>query len=573
MSNKNPVHNFFRASAEDFTKIPGNPVAYWIPKKMRENFSAQRKLSFYANVRQGIKTGNNDKHLRYWFEVASETIFFPHYNINCKVHYKWFTCTKGGNFKKWYGNYEYVLNWEDDGYEIKNYVNNNGKLLSRPQNTKYFFHEGITWSSISSSDPSFRLFRKNMTFESKGSVIFVHDDKKLLFLQGLLNSKVTKLILKIISPTLDFSEGSISRIPVNIDIINFDEKLITNLLNIAKSIWDSYEQSFDFKLFPLIVNEYNLFTIEKSYNNLYNYWNEITEKTKQLEEQNNRIFIEAYGLQDELTPDVPLEEITLTCNPYYRYGNNKSEEELEALLLSDTMRELVSYAVGCIFGRYSLDKEGLVLANAGEGIEEYLRQIPAPSLTPDESGILPLTEEDDFSDDLPTQVRRFIRTAFSGEHAEQNIRFIEDAVGKDLRTFLLRDFYKDHIKRYKKRPIYWMISSPKGSFRALIYLHRYTPDTVGRLLNEYVRPFMSKLQNKMDNEQHQLTYGGLGRAEQNRVQKSMEKHRADLREISDWERQVYDIASKRIVLDLDDGVKVNYQKLGPILEPVKGLNM
>jgi len=236
------------------------------------------------------------------------------------------------------------------------------------------------------------------------------------------------------------------------------------------------------------------------------------------------------------------------------------------------MRELVSYAVGCIFGRYSLDKEGLILANAGDGIDEYLQQVPNPTFHPDESGILPLTEEDDFADDLPTQVRRFIRTAFGDEYFEQNIRFIEDALSKELRSFLLKDLYKDHVKRYKKRPIYWMVSSPKGAFRALFYLHRYTPDTIGRLLNEYVRPFMKKLQNKIDNGQHQINYGNLSRGEVTQLQKRIETHRAELREITEWEKQVYDIAAKRIELDLDDGVKVNYQKLGSILEPIKGLN-
>jgi type II restriction/modification system DNA methylase subunit YeeA len=357
---------------------------------------------------------------------------------------------------------------------------------------------------------------------------------------------------------------------------------IESMIQIAINDWDSYETSWDFTTLPLLTEPYRSPELKTAWSRLRTHWIETTLEMQRLEEENNRIFIAAYGLEDELTPDVPLEEITLTCNPYYRYGNKVEESEtsappsgittdstwpwnstLEERLRSDTMRELLSYAVGCIFGRYSLDREGLVLANAREGLEEYLKSIPEPALMPDESGILPLTEEDDFSDDLP---------AFGPDHFDANIRFIEDAMGRDIRSYLLKDFYRDHVQRYKKRHIYWMATSPKGTFRALFYLHRYTPDTVGRLLNDYVRPFMKKLSNKIENDLHQLSFGSLSRADAARTQKRIDKHRDALKEIESWEKKVYETATRRIELDLDDGVKVNYGKLIDILEPVKGLD-
>jgi type II restriction/modification system DNA methylase subunit YeeA len=278
-------------------------------------------------------------------------------------------------------------------------------------------------------------------------------------------------------------------------------------------------------------------------------------------------------LEDELTPDVPLEEITLTCNPYYRYGKNKSEDELERLLLADTMREYVSYAVGCIFGRYSLDKDGLVLANAGDDIEEYYRQIPEPTFVPDESGILPVTADEDYADDLPSQFRSFLRTTFGDQHYRANISFIEEAVGKDIRGYFLKNFYSDHVKRYKKRPIYWMISSPNGSFKALIYLHRYHKDTINRFLNDYLRPYQQKIKAKIENNAHIIDSGSYGTTEKNRAQKQITEYEKQLKELYTWEKDVvYPLASQRIELDLDDGVKVNYGKLGAILDKVKGLN-
>jgi len=329
---------------------------------------------------------------------------------------------------------------------------------------------------------------------------------------------------------------------------------------------------------------------------------------KQLEEENNRIFIEAYGLQDELTPDVPWREITLTCNPFYRYskkaetaeesddepsedneefnaGADAEEEsnpgsslefpvdsDLEERLLGDSMRELISYAVGCMFGRYSLDKPGLILADQGQTLEDYLQQVPEPSFMPDRENVLPILEDEYFTDDIAERFKRFIKTAFGESHYQKNLDFIEKAIGKDIRRYFVKDFYNDHVKRYKKRPIYWLFSSPGGSFNALIYLHRYRPDTVSQVLNHYLRVYIEKINTRnRDLEQVKIS-GSASPREQNQAAKEIEKNRKILRELDAYEREVvFPLAAKRLEIDLDNGVKKNYPLLGKALKKITGL--
>ena len=306
------------------------------------------------------------------------------------------------------------------------------------------------------------------------------------------------------------------------------------------------------------------------------YWQTMTDEMQCLEEENNRIFIEAYGLEDELTPDVQLKEITLTCNPHYRYGGDKTNDELEALLLSDTMRELVSYAVGCIFGRYSLDKPGLILANQGDTIEDYYQQIPEPSYAPDKDNVLPILDGEWFSDDIVDCFRRFMKTAFGDSNYNENIQFIEMALGKngkprDIRDYFLKDFYDDHIKRYKKRPIYWMFSS--GDFNALIYMHRYRLDTASVVLNEYLREFRIKIEAHKGRLQALSISSSATEGEKTKAIKEIAKINKLVLELEEYERDtLYPLATKKIEIDLDDGVKANYPKLGSALKSVKGLS-
>jgi type II restriction/modification system DNA methylase subunit YeeA len=299
---------------------------------------------------------------------------------------------------------------------------------------------------------------------------------------------------------------------------------------------------------------------------------------KELEEENNRIFIEAYGLQDELTPDVPLKEITLTCNPHYRYGGDKTTSELEEKLQTDTIKEFISYAVGCMFGRYSLDQEGLVLANQGQTLADYLQQIPEPRFMPDEDNVIPILDGDWFSDDITERFKTFLKVSFSRDTFEKNLRFIEDALGKKgkpqtIRDYFLKDFYPDHIKRYKKRPIYWLFSSPKGSFNALVSMHRYRPDTVSIVLNDYLREFRTKLTAHKSYLEQVSISSSAGQSEKTKALKDIEALKKTLTELNDYEHDVlYPLATKQLAIDLDDGVKVNYLKFGTALKKIVGLD-
>jgi type II restriction/modification system DNA methylase subunit YeeA len=305
----------------------------------------------------------------------------------------------------------------------------------------------------------------------------------------------------------------------------------------------------------------------------------MTLKMQRLEEENNRIFIEAYGLQDELTPNVPLSEITLTCNPHYRYGGDKDEEELEAMLLADTMRELISYAVGCMFGRYALEKPGLILANQGETIDDYLKQVPDPSFPADSDNVIPMLDGNWFTDDIAERFRKFLRAAFGEEHYEENLQFVEEALNiKSKRNYSIRDyflgeFYSDHVKRYKKRPIYWLFSSPKGSFNALIYMHRYQPHTVSTVL-EYLRSFKDeKLRAHKNHLEAVSISASASQSEKTKALKEIETIKKMITEMEEYEREVlYPLATEQIEIDLDDGVKVNYAKFGAALKKIPGLD-
>lgn len=393
---------------------------------------------------------------------------------------------------------------------------------------------------------------------------------------GEFNSKVGTHIIRSISQTLNFSPGEISKLPfVKIEGLS---TLINSLVSYSKSDWDNYEQSWDFTSFQLLESNFRQNSLELTYITLRAHWQESVLEMQRLEEENNRIFIDAYALQDELTSDVPLREITLTCNPNYRYANNKNDQELETLLRADTMREFISYAVGCMFGRYSLDMPGLVLANQGETLIDYLAQVSKPIFTPDSDNVIPILDGDWFTDDISERFRIFLRVTFGENHYEENLHFIEEALGKNgkplaIRDYFLKEFYSDHIKRYKKRPIYWLFSSPKGSFNALIYMHRYRPDTVSVILNDYLREFRTKLSARKDHLEQLSINQNASSADKTKSLKELETLKKMLIELDEYERDVlYPLATQQIEIDLDDGVKVNYLKFGSALKKIPGLD-
>ena len=560
------------ARNSDFVAIPGSPVAYWVSERVRCVYEQAQLLRSIAMPRQGIKTGDNDRFLRQWFEVSvgkSATV------LERGDGTKWFPCTKGGAFRKWYGNHEYVLNWERDGWEIRNFKGDDGRLRSRPQNTGLFFRAGVTWSTVSIAALSMRMFPSNFVFESKGSVCFPNDSGDLGFLSALLNSKVVARILAATSPSVDFSEGAIAALPVR--RVAPSNLATERLIQLGRTDWDSYESSWDFQSLPILTaSPEHAPTLESSYSAWISQNRDTIAEMQRLEEENNRLFIEAYGLVDELTPDVPVEQITLTINPAYRYGGKLSEAELWTRFREDTMQELVSYAIGCVLGRYSLDVPGLIYAHSGnQGFDpSRFNSFPA-----DADGILPLTDKEWFADDAANRLIEFVSVAWGKAHLEVNLRFLADNLSpkktessrETLRRYLCDNFFKDHLQMYKKRPIYWLFSSGKQkAFQCLVYLHRYNEGTLARMRTEYVIPLTAKLNtyaNKLatDIENETVT------SEKKRLEKELATLHNQQAELATFDEKLRHCADQRISLDLDEGVKVNYGKFGDLLADVRAV--
>lgn len=571
---KNPDSGwFYRASAADFKKIPGAAIAYWVSQNILSAFDQLPLIKNICEPKSGLSTTDNNSFLRYWYEVNFQEISFETNDIaeTANKNFRWYPFSKGGDYRKWYGNHEFVVNWWNNGADIRKATK--GAAGGRIVSPEFYFKKGVTWSGISSSKPSMRTM-KNSIFGSGGKGLFSHEKDD--FYLAFLNSKVALHCLSFLSPTLNYEAGHIGNLPIRI-FESSSSKINEYILNLIKAFacdWNFYETSWDFTILLILNSQHNQLSLNVTYNKLRQQWQETTLEMRRLEEENNRIFIEAYGLKDELTPEVPLKEITLTCNPYYRYNANKSPEELETLLLADTMREFISYSVGCMFGRYSLDKLGLILANQGDTLEEYLKQIPEPTFPPTETNVIPILDGDWFADDISERFKQFLLVTFGQEHYAENLKFIHNALGikKDIREYFLKDFYNDHIKRYKKRPIYWLFSSPKGSFSALIYLHRYRLDTVSVILNDYLREYRTKLTSRKENLQQIERGANITATEKTKAIKEIEKLNKVIQELEDYERDIlYPLATRQLQIDLDDGVKVNYSKFGKALKTIPGM--
>ncbi|WP_298038138.1 BREX-1 system adenine-specific DNA-methyltransferase PglX [uncultured Desulfuromonas sp.] len=557
----------YLASAADFKKIPGSPIAYWVSKKIASIFSSAQSFDGIGKTRRGLQTGDAGRFIRCWHEVSLERIGRNLEKIEAgSSGFKWFFFNSGGTFRKWYGNIGDVVNWGNDGDEIKA----TGKAIIPSEHL--YFKEAVTWPKVSSGRCSFRWFPDGIIPGDAGPCFYDESglqDTVLCF----SNSKVALSFLQFLSPTLNFEVGVMAKMPILQPDSKATKHASGEAIKVHQIDWNAYENSCDFTSLPLLQCDYRQTTLKATYLKLRAQWKEMTLEMERLEEDNNRIFIEAYGLQAELTPEVPLNEITLTCNPHYRYGNGKNEKELEALLLADTMRELISYAVGCMFGRYTLEKPGLILANQGETIEDYLKRVPEASFPADDDNVIPMLDGDWFTDDISDRFRTFLRITFGVEHYEDNLKFVEKALGKDVRKYFLKDFYNDHIKRYKKRPIYWLFSSTKGSFNALIYMHRYRPDTVSVVLNDYLREFRTKLESRLEHLQGVSISVSATQGEKTLALKDIEKLKKIIDELEDYEREVlYPLATRQIEIDLDDGVKVNYPKFDDALKKVTGLS-
>lgn len=560
---KNMDKYLFRASAADFKKIPGSPIAYWLSTKVTEIFARGESLAKYSKGSTGLQTSDSASFLRFCHEPGKSS-----------VGEKWIRFAKGGGYRKWYGNVEHVVNWESDGAAIKGYVAGKypylkGNYALVVKNESTYFQKGLLTSRVTSGKLSFRIKSECEIYADACTAIFPSDE---LFFLALLSTKILEVVQDL-NPTINFQASDIEKFPVVQDALKVScVQLATECISLSKKDWDSYEITWDFQSLPLLQAESRQLTLRATYQSLRAHWHEMTQEMKRLEENNNNIFIDAYGLQGELDAEVSLSDVTLTCNPHYRYGGVKTEAELEAKLQADTMAEFLSYAVGCMFGRYSLDKPGLVLANQGDTLAEYLHQIPAPRFMPDEDNVIPLLDGEWFADDVTERFRTFLRVTFGEEHYEENLAFIEQSLGKDVGKYFLKDFYTDHVKRYKKRPIYWLFSSPKGTFSALTYLHRYRPYTVSVVL-QYLRDFRKKLAARLDYLQQVGISTSASQGEKTRALKEIETLKKQLLELDDYERDtLYPLATEQVALDLDDGVKVNYLKLGSALKKIVGLD-
>lgn len=577
---------FYRASSADFKKIPGSPIAYWVSDTIRNTFQESTPFHTVATPRAGMITGNNERFLRYWFEIAINKIGFGFENRHsASESYKvWFPYQKGGGYRKWHGNWDYMVIWENDGYLLRTTIDDRGKVPAHAFNDDYIFRANVNWGQITSSNFSARITLGGALFDSASPSAFPENKAQVYLLAGLLNSYVIRSLLEAINPTLNFQAWNIGYLPILDQISNLSSKInhvVEDLYNKSVIDWDSYETSWDFTDLPLLRSEHHGITLADTYANLRGAWREMTLDMQRLEEENNRIFIEAYGLGDELTPDVPLSEITLTCNPHYRYDSKSSEEKLEARLLEDTMKEFISYAVGCMFGRYALEKDGLILANQGETRTDYDRKVPDSAFPADADNVIPILTENWFEDDIVERFGQFLRLTFGADHYEENLRFIEEAIGSSIRDYFLRggrgknksDFYEDHVKTYNKRPIYWLFASENNAFCALIYMHRYQPDTASVILNEYLREYRSKLEARVAFLDGQTTSASVSPADKTQALKDIEKYKAIIKELNEYERDVlYPLATEQRPMDLDDGVKVNYEAFGAALYEVKGLN-
>ena len=563
-------NRFAQVSADSFEKITGSPIAYWVSEQAMSAFDG-KILYDIARPRQGLATTNNDLFLRLWHEIDINRVGFGFSNSEdaLKSCLKWFPLNKGGDFRRWYGNNYYTINYENSGKTICDYIDNtpgvkvksNGRVINR----EMYFHEGMTWSTISSGLFSMRYTPTGYIFETKGAMCFT-DREYLYYLLGLYNTKVMQEYLQIVSPTLDYHEGPLGRTPVIIDDTRISEidSLVKTNVDLSRTDWDSFETSWDFKEHPFVKWSKALWDCTAIAATMSHYYgkpievscplelcfllwqgecNERFNKLKANEEELNRIFIDIYGLQDELTPEVDDKDVTV----------RKAD-------LQRNMRSFVSYAVGCMFGRYSLDTEGLAYAGGEWDENKYKRFIP------DKDNCLPITEEHFFEDDIVTQFVDFVKAVFGEESLENNLRYVAENLGikqggtarEKIRQYFLKEFYKDHCKVYQKRPIYWLFDTgKKNGFKALCYVHRWTVNTVGNVRIDY----MHKLQRLYRNEINRLKESIDAGEEIAKSQKRLEKITNQLQETEEYDAKIGIVVAARTEIDLDDGVKVNYDKV------------
>ena len=573
LANRFKVASDHLVSPIDFAAIEATPLSYQISSRVRKAYEEMPAISEVAIACQGISTSSDTKFVRLWHEVTAKRSSWNRPNSRSMARTKWFPYNKGGVYRKWYGNIGFVLDWSDEGLEIKK-----RRPKSVIRNERFYFQESISWQDYTIGAPSFRLYPKGFIFATNAHSAFTRDGEAFLKILGFCNSVVLSAMAAAVSPGLHFNSGYFALVPFSTENIPDATGVISGqAVQIATTDWGAYERSWDFQSLPILTTSSRPTpTIESSYAAWVSQNRETIAEMKRLEEENNRLFIDAYGLQDELSPDVPIEQITLTVNPAYRYGGKLTEEEQWIRFRQDTMAELVSYAIGCIMGRYSLDAPGLIYAHGGNVGFDASRYTTFPA---DPDGIVPLTDSEWFDDDICHRLIEFMSVAWDKAHLVDNLAFLADNLSpkknessrETLRRYLCDSFFKDQLQTYKKRPIYWLFSSGKQkAFQCLVYLHRYNEGTLARMRTEYVIP----LQGMMASRVSQLE-GDIAVAASTTHRRRLEKERETLvkqqSELREFDEKLRHYADQRIGLDLDDGVKVNYGKFGDLLAEVKAV--
>jgi len=546
------------AKQENYIKIPHTPIAYWITVETADTFVNNTRLGEYVDARIGMVSGDNNRFLRLWHEIDFS-------KMECKAvpgggfesDFKWFPLQKGGDYRLWYGNLDYVINWENDGYELKfdNYMGK--RVRSHNYNGEQQFKEGITWNSITSSKFSCRYSPAGFTYDAAGPLCEVLDKKNLYYVLGMMSSKVANYYFSFTNPTINFPSGYLEALPLIVegDLKQRIDDLVKENIEISKDDWDSYERSWNFKQHPLIKYRTDN-SIQATFNRWLEYKQEQFNKLKHNEEEINKIFISIYGLEGQLSAEVENEDITVTL------ADEKSN-----------IKSLISYAVGCMFGRYSLDIEGLIYAG-GEWEASKYSTFPA-----DRDNIIPICDDEYFEDDIVGRFVKFIGLVYGETNLESNLKYISSVIGgkgtpkEVIRNYFMNDFYYDHctacsVTGSGKRPIYWQFDSgKKNGFKALIYMHRYREDTIARIRTDYVHEQQSRYRTAIADLEQRIN--GASTSDRVKLNKQLTKLKDQESELRSYEEKIHHLADQMIRIDLDDGVKNNYEIFKDVLAKIK----
>ena len=574
----------FETSASTLAVIPGRPIVYWASRQMLNAFEAGVPLGEVAPAKQGLATADNERFLRQWFEVSGDRSYKQASDREDAQASgaRWFPYNKGGQFRRWWGNQDYVLNWKDGGRELWEF-----RPRSVIRNPDFYFRNSVSWSKVTAGTIAFRMYPKGFVFDVAGTSLYANSLVKNMEILALVNSSVAFNVLSMIAPTVNFEVGQIAAIPC-IEPRNFNLAPVERLIEIFRVDWDARETSWDFARPPYLRGGHSL--LQDAFDDWYRRSCETAEEAQRLETENNRYWADVYGLADEVEVDVPLSRVSLTYNPRFAFAPTKgaperSEEEYRWLHYQRSARELISWAIGVTMGRYSVDVPGLVLADQASSLDDFRARVAEPRLEPDDDGIIPVTGGA-FDDDASRRVKAVLRVVFGAADLGDNIEFLTRCLAvkpgsstaefvppvipadpeRALEGYMAKSFAADHQKDYSGRPVYWSLESPKGTFRALIYLHRYTPDTVGQVLTKYAAPFVDRLKAESEavGRERDAVMGDDRKADRERAR--IDKRRAEIdatiAEVQGFIDSVLQpLAQRRIHLDLDDGVRINRLKL------------